>query len=118
MSYIYGFYHTRLQQSGVAQKKVVLSYLVNCLQSDAQCWLLWQQMFTKHLNSSVALLEQVHEHWPAVVKTVNKTALKQTLGKRSNIVLFLLPFFENSLSLICYHCKYQAEKKTTILLLK
>ena len=71
----------RLQQSGSKQKKVVLTYLLECLQGDSQSWLLWQQMFTKHMNSSVALLEHLHEHWTSVVKTVNKTAIKQTLGR-------------------------------------
>jgi len=70
----------RSQQCGAKQKTVVLKYLLECLQQDAQCWLLWQQMFGKHLNNSVTLLEHIHDNWNIVVKTVNRTAFKQTLN--------------------------------------
>lgn len=70
----------RLQQCSAKQKTVVLKYLLECLQQDAQCWLLWQQMFGKHLNNSVTLLEHIHDNWNVVVKTANRAALKQTLN--------------------------------------
>lgn len=70
----------RLQQCSARQKAVVLTFLLECLQQDAQCWLLWQQMFGKHLNNSVTLLEHIHDNWNIVVKTANRAALKQTLN--------------------------------------
>lgn len=70
----------RLQHCSAKQKTVVLKYLLECLQQDAQCWLLWQQMFGKHLNNSVTLLEHIHDNWNIVIKTANKAALKQTLN--------------------------------------
>lgn len=67
----------RLNSSETEQRSLVLDCLVECLQKDMQCWLLWQQMYTKHLNNSIQLLEYVNDQ--AVVKTLNKNCLKQTL---------------------------------------
>ena len=62
------------------QKGIVLNYLLECLERDSQSWALWQQMFTKHMSNSVMLLEHIYANWNSVIKAVNKTALKQTLG--------------------------------------
>eukprot|EP00116_Pleurobrachia_bachei_P005122 sb/3465384/ len=78
----------RLQPSKSLQRDTILGYMVECLQLDPHCWVLWQQLFSKNLNSSLTLLEHLHGQWSAVHKTFNRGALKQTL---EFIVMTLTP---------------------------
>ncbi|CAH1773178.1 unnamed protein product [Owenia fusiformis] len=54
--------------------------LVHCLATDKQCFSVWRQMYTKHMQQSSVLLEHFLTQWDKVSSKVDKTQLKETIN--------------------------------------
>ncbi|XP_050699167.1 transmembrane protein 214-A-like isoform X2 [Eriocheir sinensis] len=61
----------------------LLTCLVQCLMQDPQCWIVWSQLYLKHLVQSAVLLDHLGREWKVLSQSlkVKRKEVKETIEK-------------------------------------
>ncbi|XP_052274019.1 transmembrane protein 214-B-like [Dreissena polymorpha] len=73
------FYLLRATTEGSKLKDEVLRCLVDCLAEDQQCFVLWCQVYMKHLRQSSILLGHLSQNWESLRSRLDGKVMQQTL---------------------------------------